>query len=163
MISENQTVANGENAQKWTGPVTPEGKERSKLNAQRHGLTGQHTVVMPNEDMEAFNLMKAAIVESLECVGPVEVQLAQSYAGFQWRINRAAALEEGFMTMGLMINNAENFNIENAQAHNAMSNVKTFRNDVKMFDKLSLYSNRLVNQAAKVLRELKNLLWHFKN
>jgi len=61
------------------------------------------------------------------------------------------------MSMGLMTGIAENFNIENAQAHNAMSNVTTFRDEVRMFDKLSLYSNRLANQASKVLRELKSL------
>ena len=155
MSTDQQSATNRETTQKSTGPVRPEGKEHRKFNAQRQGLTGNQTVVMPNEDMEAFNLMKAAIVESFECVGPVETQLAQSYAGFQWRINRAAALEENLITMGLMINDAGNFNIENIQAHNAINNVTTFRNDVKMFDKLSLYSNRLMNQAAKVLGEMK--------
>ena len=69
MLTDNQLEANRANAQKSTGPVTPKGKERSKLNAQRHGLTGQ-TSVMPNEDMEAFNLMKAAFVEISNASGP---------------------------------------------------------------------------------------------
>src|SRR6516164_7717562 len=122
-MTEKQFEANRENAQKSTGPTSAEGKERSKLNAMRHGLTGQ-TIVMAHEDMQAFIRMKAKFVEHFQCIGPVETQLAESYAAFQWRINRAVSLEEGGMSMGLIDGNAENLNIENAQAHNAMSNFK---------------------------------------
>src|SRR5689334_22798981 len=101
MISDKQLEANRANAQKSTSPRTEAGKRRSCLNANRHGLTRQ-TVVMPHEDMEAYNLMTAAIVASLAVVGALEPQLAQSYAGFQWRINRAAALEETLFTLGNM-------------------------------------------------------------
>lgn len=156
MLSEKQLEANRANAQKSTGPRTPAGKERSKLNATRHGLTGQ-TVVMPHEDMEAFNLLTAAIVASLAAVGALECQLAQSYAGFQWRINRAAALEENLFTLGIMEQVAGNLDIEHPEAHNAASNAKTFRSDAREFDKLSIYSQRLVNQAGKILNQLKQL------
>jgi hypothetical protein len=156
MLSEKQLAANRANAQKSTGPATEAGKQRSRLNATRHGLTGQ-TVVMPHEDMEAFNNFTAAIVASLQAVGALETQLAQSYAGFQWRINRAAALEETMFTLGIMEEIAENLNIEHPEAHNATSNAKTFRADAKEFDKLSMYSQRLVNQAGKVLKQLTQL------
>ena len=38
-----------------TGPRTQEGKQRSALNALRHGLTGR-TVVMPYEDMDQYHI-----------------------------------------------------------------------------------------------------------
>ena len=47
--SEARTRANRQNALKSTGPRTPEGKERSRRNAFKHGLTGQG-VALPEED-----------------------------------------------------------------------------------------------------------------
>jgi len=38
---------------KPTGPRTAAGKQRSSLNALRHGLTG-HIVVLPTEDQAAY-------------------------------------------------------------------------------------------------------------
>jgi hypothetical protein len=48
-ISEARLAANRENAQKSTGPVTPEGKAKSRLNAVKHGLTGA-TVLFTHPD-----------------------------------------------------------------------------------------------------------------
>ena len=155
-MSEKQLEANRANAQKSTGPKSDAGKRRSRLNAARHGLTGQ-VVVLPQEDMEAFQQFSAGIVASLAPETPVERQLAQSYASYQWRINRAAAIEDTMFTLGIMEETAENLNIEDAEAHNATSNAKTFRGGAHEFDKLSMYNQRLVNQAEKVLKQLKQL------
>ncbi len=156
MLSEKQLEANRANAQKSTGPKTEAGKKRSALNATRHGLTGQ-VVVLPEEDLAAFNQLAAEIVASFEPYDAKERQLAQSYATFQWRINRAAAIEDTMFTLGLMEEVAENLNIEHPEAHNATSNAKTFRAEAQAFERLSIYTQRLVNCAAKVLNELKQL------
>src|SRR5262245_54336453 len=50
-VSEARLRANRENAQKSTGPRTPEGKERSRANGLRHGLSGEG-IVLP-EPMRA--------------------------------------------------------------------------------------------------------------
>jgi hypothetical protein len=41
-ISPKKLAANRANAQRSTGPMTPEGKEKSKLNAVKHGLTSRY-------------------------------------------------------------------------------------------------------------------------
>jgi len=43
-ISEAKRAANRENAKKSTGPKSAEGKERSRANAFKHGLTGEGVV-----------------------------------------------------------------------------------------------------------------------
>ena len=156
MISEKQLEANRANAQKSTGPRTEAGKQRSCLNATRHGLTGQ-VVVLPHEDMEAYNKFTMEIATTFEPADAAERQLAFSYANIQWRINRAAAIEDTMFTLGIMEEVAENLNIENAEAHNATSNAKTFRTDPKAFDRISIYNQRLVNAAEKVLKQLKQM------
>jgi len=156
MLSDKQLAANQANAQKSTGPRTPAGKQRSALNATRHGLSGQ-VVVLPAEDLAVFKAFSQAIVDDFAPKGPRETQLAQSYAGFQWRINRASAVEDTLYTVGVMEEIAENLNLEHPEAHNAVSNAKAFRESSQVFDRLSMYTQRLVNGAAKVLKELENL------
>jgi len=154
MPSEKQIAANQANARKSTGPKSEAGKKRSALNALRHGLTGQ-VVVLPEEDLAAFKAFSTELVATFAPADAHERQLAQSYASYQWRINRAAAIEDNMFTLGLMEEIAENLNLEHPEVHNATSNAKTFRADAAEFQRLCLYNQRLVNQAEKVLKQLK--------
>jgi hypothetical protein len=63
---------------------TQEGKARSSMNALRHGLTAR-VVVLPTEDMAAYNAFSKEIVDSLDPQTPVERQFAQTVADNQWR------------------------------------------------------------------------------
>lgn len=157
MISEKQLAANRENARKSTGPKTEAGKNRSKLNAVRHCLTGQVTV-MTEQDRIAFEAFTLQIVESFHPKTAAERQLAHVYATSQWRINRAAALEEGLFTLALSEEEAlAHLSIEQPEVHASLNNAAAFRDDPKAFDKLSLYTNRLISQSERVLRQLKQL------
>ena len=53
MTSPEKIEANRRNAQKSTGPRTPEGKSRSRWNALKHGLDA-HAPVLPGESAEAL-------------------------------------------------------------------------------------------------------------
>ena len=60
MTSFRQIEANRRNARKSTGPTTEAGKQRSRCNAVRHGLTAE-TVIGALEDAEDYKAFEAAI------------------------------------------------------------------------------------------------------
>ena len=153
MPSPKQIEANRANAQKSTGPQSEAGKQRSSLNACRHGLTG-HVAVLPNEDREAYTAFARQLRAELDVDGALEDSLATLYIGTLWKLQRAHATEDNLYTLGLMEEVAENLNIENAESHNAISNAKTFRNDSATFSRLSLYIQRLVSQSHALLKQL---------
>ena len=86
-ISEARLRANRENAKKSTGPRTPEGKQRSSLNGTRHGILAQ-VIVLPKEDMEAYNKFTSDYAAAFNAVGTVEIQLAHACADIQFRLHR---------------------------------------------------------------------------
>ena len=59
MTSFRQIEANRRNARKSTGPITQEGKDRSRCNAVRHGLTAE-TVIGALEDAEDYQSVRSS-------------------------------------------------------------------------------------------------------
>ncbi len=58
MSTQKQIEANRRNAQKSTGPRTPEGRAAVHLNGVTHGLTAE-TLVLPGEDQSDFAVLLA--------------------------------------------------------------------------------------------------------
>src|SRR5258708_12052350 len=143
MVTDKQLEANRENAQHSTGPRPEAGKERAKLNAWRHGLTGQSCIV-PEEDRESFNLFTTKLSADFDPANFMEAQLAHLYATFQWRIHRAAAIEATMLTLGQMEGIADNPNIEPPQAHTAATNARTSRSEISDFCRLPMDPQHLV-------------------
>jgi hypothetical protein len=92
LLSERQLRANRENAQKSTGPRTGEGKQRSRLNGVRHGITRQVSI-MTDENRAAHDAFCNPIIDSLAPEGPLEMQLANLIAQDHWRLNRIQPLK----------------------------------------------------------------------
>ncbi len=89
---ERRAEINRANAQKSTGPVSPEGKARSRMNAFRHGLSGQFLVLHP-DDASAFNENRRHHILAHRPVGPEEEHLVRLLADASWLLERANALE----------------------------------------------------------------------
>jgi hypothetical protein len=98
-LSDAQLAANRANAELSTGPRTEEGKQRSSLNAMKHGLTGR-TVVLPKENQEEYRAFAKRITDSLEPGTPVEEELAQVIADQYWRLRRVKAIEDELVERG---------------------------------------------------------------
>jgi len=94
MTSFRQIEANRRNACKSTGPTTEEGKERSRCNAVRHGLTAE-TVIGALEDAEDYKAFEAAIIADYDAQSAVERELVLRLASLLWRLRRATTMETG--------------------------------------------------------------------
>jgi hypothetical protein len=155
MPSPAQYAANRLNAEKSHGATSPEGKARSAMNALRHGLTAR-VVVLPTEDMDAYQAFAKEIVDSLDAQTPVERQFAQTVADNQWRINRIRSIEDGMLGMG-HFEAAGNFDCPSSEIHSAMTAARAFRDDSKSFVNLSIYEQRLHRSMKESLRQLRDL------
>jgi hypothetical protein len=98
MTTIRQLGANRRNALKGTGPRTDNGKNASRQNALRHGLTAE-TVIEPFEDPEEYRMFEAAIVSEYLPQTPVEHELVHRLASLFWRLRRAGSIETGLLRM----------------------------------------------------------------
>src|SRR5262245_14581927 len=94
MTSYRQIEANRRNALKSTGPRTDAGKEVSRRNAVRHGLTAE-TVINALEDAEDYQAFEAAITADYNAQSAVERELVLRLASILWRLRRATTMETG--------------------------------------------------------------------
>jgi len=136
-----------------TGPTTQAGKDRSKLNALRHGLSGQ-TVLMPWEDREAYQTHCASFLKTLAPVGDIETQASQGIADDQWRLNRARAVDTNMFALGHFDYPAET---GHPQIDAALITARVFRDNSKVFVNLSLYEQRINRSLEKNFDRLQTL------
>jgi hypothetical protein len=87
-----QIQANRLNALKSTGPKTSEGKERSRCNAIRHGLTAE-TVIVGFEDAGDYEAFEATVIADYDARSAVERELVLRLASVLWRLRRATEIE----------------------------------------------------------------------
>jgi hypothetical protein len=82
MLLETSTVIS-----KWTGPRTAAGKERSSLNALKHGLTSRR-IVLPYENQAEYDALLKDLLDESQPVGTLEFELVNDIAACIWRLRR---------------------------------------------------------------------------
>ena len=92
MTSFRQIEANRRNAVKSTGPISEQGKHRSRQNAVRHGLCAE-TVVETIEEIDDYRGFEAAIIADYDARTAVDCELVLRLASLLWRLRRATAIE----------------------------------------------------------------------
>jgi len=87
-------AANRRNAQRSTGPRTPEGKERSALNAMRHGILADKYVIAKDEDTrQQFDALHLRLTQHFLPTNIMETILVERIAISYWRMRRLALAE----------------------------------------------------------------------
>jgi hypothetical protein len=161
MTSSAQFESNFANAQKSTGPRTENGKHRTRLNAYRHGLTGQINLLTADEH-EAFDRHCTGIRESLEPVGALEIELAQSIAEDYWRLKRARAIETGIFALGQQgalgaLATPDRNDPSQLPIDEALSQARTWLAKSENFQLLALYEQRIHRAIEKNMNQLRTL------
>jgi hypothetical protein len=117
-----------------TGPRTESGKQRSSLNALRHGLTAR-TTVLPTEDPEVYQLHIQQFLDEYKPATPTETQLVREIANTAWRLNRIPFLEAELLSQ----------NHPNPQSL------------IPQLATLGLHGSRLSRQFQKALDQLRDI------
>lgn len=149
-----RAAANQENAQRSTGPRTAAGKQRSSLNALRHGLTG-HIIVLPTEDLSAYQRHLQRFVEQFQPKGGLEEQLVQSLGDTTWRLNRVPATEATFLTLcaGSQLDSVPT---NEPRAAEALALAETFHQQSRSLANISIYEQRLMRSFDRTLKQLRD-------
>jgi hypothetical protein len=148
MSTPHRVEINRANSQHSTGPKTEAGKQRSSLNALRHGLTGQ-IVVMPTEDLQAYQSHLRSFTDEYHPKGATEANLVQALADASWRLNRVAALETNVLMLGITQ--------ECDPIAGALAIASALESQSKALANLSMHSQRLSRQFERTIVQLREL------
>src|SRR5579872_6172701 len=133
-----------------TGPRTPEGKKVCRLNAYRHGMTGQLNIQSPDEQ-QAYDKHSQITLAGLAPSGDFERALAQSVADDLWRLNRARTIESSMFALSLQ------HSPENAAAPQfveALAQGHTWARESHNLQLLTIYEQRIQRSIDKNLSRL---------
>jgi hypothetical protein len=152
-----QLEANRRNAQQSTGPRTEAGKRTSSLNALRHGLTSR-IVVLPTEDLSAYNRFSDEFLADLAPETFAERQCAQTIIDTQWRLNRVRSIEDGMLGLGHFGPETQ-IDPGHPEIHAALTAAAVYRAHSQAFVNLSMHEQRLyriLRDASKSLEDMKS-------
>jgi hypothetical protein len=147
-ISAAQRAAARANGAKSHGPVTPEGKAKSALNAITHGLTAS-AIVLTTESKEKYAALLASYVEKCDPDGPIENDLVEEIVAAKWQQRRVAAMITALMdiTMDRM---EKEIHDEFDHIDNGVRTVLAFEKQAKESATLALL-NRYATRHAREL------------
>jgi hypothetical protein len=149
-----RSMINRANAQHSSGPRTPEGKQRSSMNAFKHNLTGQSLILQENE-MEAYTRLTEALRKELQPKTEMERQTLQKIIDTNFRLNRIAGIENNMFNFGLVANETQNPGDDRLEAMKAQTLAWIERPN--SFELLGRYEARLTRQLLAFTREFERL------
>jgi len=185
MASEAQILANRQNAQKSTGPRTPEGKAAVSQNPVKHGLSARQDArlggesrsqIISSESQAEFDLYRDRMLGELDPDSPMESMLAERIVSLSWRLKRAGLIQNQAID-ALDADNKSNPLAKLAQSiffrgtDPSQSDPSACDRDLalgrtaikdfshaRVFERLLMYERRLEHSLYKTILELQRLL-----
>ena len=164
MTTQARVLANRLNAQKSTGPNTPQGKAVVSQNALKHGLSARHDVIT-SESQADFDLHRDALLAELHPIGPMESILADRIVSLSWRLKRADLIQNQTIDALHEESTAKLFPAltrlltpENQDPDLILGRIalKDFSNE-RVLDRLLMYERRIEHSLYKTTLELQRL------
>jgi hypothetical protein len=154
MSTEKQIAANRLNAQKSTGPRTPEGRAAVRLNGVTHGLTAK-TLVLKGESEDDFKAIFESLEAEYEPETPTEETLVAQLAMATWRLRRVYNMEAGYYSKRL--SEMAEYADENKLDHSLRlgSVVNTNSNPIALIGRQEAHLERTYYRALHELQRLR--------
>jgi hypothetical protein len=133
VISEKQQESNRRNAQKSTGPTTPEGKQAAALNAVTYGLRTRRLIIRGENIADYWRLWDDLESEWQPATKTERLYLEQMSVS-QWLLARMAASERRVYEAGLSI-----------------------KAEFDLLDRIARHTTRLERSFTTAMHELKQL------
>ncbi len=110
LSTEERAIKNRANAQKSTGPVTPDGKQRSAKNSLKHGQRAQmlknfvppHSAVLCNQDRQRYFRLHERMIAKYHPYDTTEAAVVKKIADAEWRAVTFDELFTAFWNKELM-------------------------------------------------------------
>lgn len=153
MSTAAQVDANRNNAQHSTGARSEEGKQRSAVNATKHGFCGQRLIFHDNSEKEAYEIHCISMVEQHQPQTHEENSLIQQYADQQWTLHQISVMQINFMSMmNAAIDQLINDQVEPQTRHAALAPF------YKQLNTLGVYEQRRRRAAQETLAQFQQLV-----
>jgi cell division septation protein DedD len=157
MATQEQIDANRINAQKSTGPRTPEGKANSRRNSLLHGLTAK-TCMLDGEDPEELTGIHADLIDNHHPQDTQEDFLVERMAKARCRYNRIMPLEAAIFNIRLTVDQAPKEVVAalSQEGQRAWAYLRD-ANGGNALSKLSRYETALLREYDRSRQELEKL------
>jgi hypothetical protein len=157
-FSEARRAAARANGAKSQGPVTPEGKAKSALNAITHGLTAS-TLVLSTESKERYEALLASYREKFDPDGPIENDLVEEIVAAKWQQRRVASMITALIDVAMDRMETEIRN-EFENIDNAVRTALAFDKQAQQSGTLALlnrYATRHARDYHRALNQLRQI------
>ncbi len=158
MRSDAQINASRINGSKSEGATSPEGQNRCKTAAFKHGLTSAEVLVAP-EEVEAYENLVKITFNHYRPISSMEKIVIQEVANLEWKISKANVYEAGLYAYGRKLNENSylDYHPEDPRQRFIMVEGIIHQGNSKTFTNLSLQMSRAIRNLEKRVAQFEKM------